>query len=272
MATEFVTFTLANYLADWDLLGKNLTVSGRFSRPPGLATATVDSILAAIGATKKNAAQKAPCPPPASFEPRRLLFSFLTGGSLSIPFVQKANAVALGTTLKGLLQGDLGLVTCIKLIGEKWGRVEEELKPAGVILAPGADIKVTTGSKNPVFARSYSYITDNGLTSVQTVRQNTDSTAVPATPFSVYATPITNALGALLPQGCGGVGNITPRHYTAKILTVSPVNPIRQLIVPVAANEALAIRGIGIALATITQTMCLNYEGESDSRFSRLIP
>ena len=271
MATEFITFTLANYLADWDLLGKDLKVSGRFSRPPALGATAVDGILAAIGATRKNPTQKAPCPPPASFDPRRLVFYFATGGSISVPFAQKANAVALATTLKGLLQGDLGAVTCIQLIGEKWGRVEEELRPTGITLAPGPDIRVAVGSKNPVFAGSYSYTSDNGRNSVQTVRQNTDSTAVPATPFSVYATPINNALGPLLSQGCGGVGNITPRHYKVKVLTTNSVNPVRQLIIPVATNEALGIRGIGTGLSSITQTMCLNYEGESDSRLSRLI-
>jgi len=272
MATEFITFTLANYLADWDLLGKDLGVSGRFSRPPGLSQGVADSILAAIGATRKNPTQKAPCPPPASFDPRRLVFYFATGGSLSVPFAQKANAVALATTLKGLLQGDLGAVTCIQLVGEKWGRVEEELRPAGFALAAGADTRAAVGSKNPIFAGSYTYTSDNGRNSVQTVRQNTDSTAVPATPFSVYATPISNALGSLLPQGCGGIGNVTPRHYTAKILTTNVNNPVRQLIIPVATNDALGIRGIGTGVAAITQTLCLAYEGESDSRLSRLIP
>jgi|GEM_PF-5930961 len=272
MATEFVTFTLANYLADWDLLGKDLNVSGRFSRPPGLADVTVDSILAAIGATRKNPTQKAPCPPPASFDPRRLVFYFATGGSVSLPFSQKANAVALGTALKALFQGDLGVVTCIQLVGEKWGRVEEELRPAGFTLTAGTDTRVAAGSKNPVFARFYTYTSDNGSNTVQAVRQNTDSTAVPATPFSVYATPITNALGPLLPQGCGGVGNIIPRNYTVKVLTTNVRNPVRQLIVPVATNDALGIRGIGTGLSAIAQTMCLSYEGQSDSRLSRLIP
>lgn len=271
MATEFITFTLADYLADWDILGKNLNISGRFSRPPALSAGAVNSILEAIGATRKSATLKAPCPPPSSFDPRRLVFYFQTGGSISVPFARKADALALATSIRGLLQADLGAISCIQLTGEKWGRVEEELRPAGVDIAPGADIRVAAGSKNPVFSGSFRYTNDSGRTSVETVRQNTDSTATPATPFSVYATPITNALGTLLTQGCGGVGNVTPRRYTVKILTTNTNNPVRQLIVPVATRDGLGIRGIGIGLASITQTMCLSYEGESDSRFSRLI-
>jgi hypothetical protein len=271
MATEFVTFRLANYLADWDLLGKNLTVSGRFSRPPGLSVGAIDTILAAIGATRKSPTQKAPCPPPNSFDPRRLVFFFEAGGSISVPFAQKSAAIALATAIRGALLPDVGAISCIQLIGEKWGRVEEELRPAGVTVAPGDDIRVATGSKNPIFTGSYTYTSDNGRTSVETVRQNTNSIAVPAAPFSVYATPINNALGPLLAQGCGGVSNNTPRHYTVKILTTNAANSVRQLIVPVATNEALGIRGIGTGLSSITQTMCLSYTGESDSRLSRLI-
>jgi len=73
-------------------------------------------------------------------------------------------------------------------------------------------------------------------------------------------------------KGCGGGGSVSPRHYTAKILTVSARNPVRQLIIPVGTTASTAIRAAGIAIATIAQTMCLAYEGESDPRFSRLIP
>jgi len=272
MPTEFVNFTIPNYVADWDLLGKVTPISGRFSRPPGLTATAVTTILNAIGATAKSSITKAPCPPPSSFSPRRLKFSFLSGGSLSVPFSLRSTAVALATQIKAALTTELGLVTCIELIGEKWGRVDEELRPAGTIVAPGADIRVATGSKNPVFTRAYSYVTDDGKTSVQVARQNTDSIATPSAPFSVYAAAINAALGPGLAKGCGGVGNIEPRHYVAKVLTTNPLNPIRQLIIPVASTASNNIRAAGIAIATITQTMCLAYQGESDSRLSRLIP
>jgi hypothetical protein len=272
MPTQFVNFTIPNYVADWDLLGKVTPISARFNRPPALSNTSVASILAAIGGTLKTSTTVAPCAPPSSFSPRRLKFSFATGGSLSVPFSLRSTAVALATQIKAFLTTDVGVVTCIELIGEKWGRVDEDLRPAATIVAAGADIRVTTGSKNPVFSRAYSYVDDSGRTLVQVVRQNTDSLATPAIPFSPYAAAINAALGAFLPKGCGGVGNIKPRHYTAKLLTTNTVNPVRQLIIPVASTASTAIRATGIAVATITQTMCLSYEGESDSRLSRLIP
>lgn len=271
MPTQFVNFTIPNYVADWDLLGKTTPISGRFNKPPAMTNNTVSSILGAIGATQKSSTTKAPCAPPSSFSPRRLKFTFLSGGSISIPFSLRSTAVALATQIKGFLTTELGPISCIELIGEKWGRVDEELRPPGTIVSAGADIRVTTGSKNPVFTRAYSYVTDDGKTSVQVARQNTDSTATPAVPFSVYAAAINAALGPGLPQGCGGVGNIEPRHYIAKILTTNPTNPVRQMIIPVAATASNNIRAAGIAIATITQTMCLTYQGESDSRLSRLI-
>lgn len=272
MPTQFVNFTIPNYLADWDILGKVTPISGRFSRPPTLSDASVATILAQIGsAALKNTTNSAPCAPPSSFSPRRLKFSFNAGGSLSVPFAFRDNALSAATAIKGLLTTDVGTVSCVELIGEKWGRVDEELRPAGTVVAAGADMRVTAGSKTPIFSRAYSYVTDTGRSSVQNVKQNTDSSAVPADPFTPYSAAILTALGTLLAKGCGGVGNVKPRHYTVTILTNSVVNPTRQLIVPVAATGSLAIRSAGIALATITQTMCLAYEGESDSRLSRLI-
>lgn len=272
MPTQFVSFTISNYLADWDLLGKVNPISGRFNRPPGLSTGAVGSILSSMGATAKSASTKAPCAPPSSFSPRRLKFSFATGGSISIPFPIRASAVALATSLKAQLSADLGVITCIELIGEKWGRVDEELRPSGTTVTAGIDTRVATGSKNPVFTGAYLYTTDNSNTSVQTVRQNTNSVAIPALPFSPYAAAVNAALGTLLPKGCGGVGNVKPRHYTATLLTTDLINPVRQLIIPVAATASTAIRAAGVAIATIAQTMCLAYEGESDSRLGRLVP
>ena len=98
---------------------------------------------------------------------------------------------------------------------------------------------------------------------------NTDSVAVP---FSGYRDAIIAALGTLVPKGCGASSNIESRHYTATLLTTNTTNPIRQMIVPVASFSTTAIRAVGVQLATIAQTMCLAYEGESDSRFSRLVP
>lgn len=271
MPTQFVNFTLPNYLADWDTLGKNTPLSARFNKPPAMADATVTTILAAIGGTVKNPADKVPCAPPSSFSPRKLVFHFTTGGSLSIPFSLRSQGLPLATQIRNLLQTDVAPVSCVQLKGERWGRVDEELRPTGTVIAPGVDIRVTTGSKSPVFTRAFSYVSDDGRTSVQNARQNTDSLAVPALPFSPYAAAINTALGAGLPKGCGGVGNIDPRHYTVTVLTTDTVNPVRKLIVPVAATGSITIRAVGVALATLGQTMCLAYEGESDSRLSRLI-
>ena len=271
MPTQFINFTIPNYVADWDLLGKVTPISGRFNRPQAMSDATADSILGAIGATRKNSATVAPCAPPSSFSPRRLKFSFTTGGSISVPFSLRSTAVALATQIRGFLNTDVAPVSCIELIGERWGRVDEDLRPAGTVVAVGADTRAASGSKNPVFTRAYNYVTDDGKSSVQVARQNTDSVAVPALPFTPYAAAINAALGAALPKGCGGVGNIDPRHYVVTLLTNSVTNPTRQLIVPVASTESNAIRSTGVALATIAQTMCLFYQGESDSRLSRLI-
>lgn len=271
MATEFVPFRLNGYVSDWDLLAKATPIPGRFSRPPNMTDAVVASILAAIDAAPVTGTNKPVCAPPAAFSPRKLKFSFVTGGSVSIPVATRANALSLATSLKTILT-PVGAIACIALIGEKWDRVDEDLRPAGTVLTAGLNVRAATGSKNAIYTASMLYNTDTGVQSVKSVRMNTDSVTTPALSFSGYRDAITVALGTLVPKGCGGVSNIDPRHYTATLLTTDIRNPIRKMIVPVASFGTTAIRAVGVQLATIAQTMCLAYEGESDSRFSRLVP
>lgn len=270
MATEFVTFSLPNYLPDWGTTP--IPISGRFSRPPGMSAPSAILVLTAIGATAKSVNTKAPCAMPATFSPRRLKFSFASGGSLSVPFADKASGVSIATSLKSQLASSLGTtISCIELIGEEWGRVDEEIRPFGpaVPSTAGVDIRPTTGTKNLIYATSINYQTDTGANTVQNVKMNTDSLN---NPYSTYLASINSAIGLSLPAGCGGSSIIKPRRYNIKIRTVNLRNPVRQMIVPVASSIAATIRAAGVEFLNNTQTLCLAYFGESDSRFSRLIP
>jgi hypothetical protein len=270
MATEFVPFRLNGYVADWDLIAKATPIPGRFSRAPNMTDAIVASILAAIDAVPVTPTAKSPCAPPAAFTSRKLKFTFQTGGSVSFPVAVRANALSLATSLKTILT-PVGAIACIELIGEKWERVDEILRPAGITLAAGPDVRAASGSKNAIYSASISYNTDTGIQTVRSVKMNTNSVATPALPFSGYADAIAAGLGALLPKGCGGTSNIEARHYTVTMLTTDVKNPIRKMIIPVASFSTTVIRAVGVQIATVAQTMCLAYEGESDSRFSRLV-
>jgi len=271
MATKFISFTGTGYIPDWNPTAKDLSFQGRFNQPPNLSNANAATILATLGLVAKTKTSEAVCIPPTSFTPRKLKFSFASRGSISVPVMDRSQLIPLATTLKSNLKTYLGTdVVCIELIGEEWGRMDEELRPANVTPTPGADIRITTGSRNPIYTASMLYSSDGNRKVAQSVRMNTDL-AGGNQPFTRYATEIQVALGTLLARGCGGGSNIDPRHYTVKFLTTNADNPVRQLIIPVAAESASAIRSVGVGLATNTQTLCLAYNGESDSRFSRLI-
>ncbi len=273
MATKFVTFTGKGYIPDWDPAAKDLEFQGRFNQPPVMSDAMAANILGTLGLTLKSKTTEPVCKPPSSFMPRKLKFSFASGGSIAVPVKDRANLISIATTLKTDLAQMLGsTVVCIELIGEQWTRMDEEFRPVGVVPTPGTDIRPSSGTKNPTYSASMSYSSDGGKVIAQSVRMNTDD-LTGASAFSGYKVEIDSALGTLLPKGCGGGSNIAPRHYTVDFLTTNTANPVRQLIVPVASSSGITgIRTTGAGLAAITQTLCLKYNGESDARFSRLIP
>lgn len=235
-----------------------------------MTDATATDIITALGATQTTPSEKVPCEGSQVFEPRRLKFTFANGGSISVPAPNRLQLIALATQVRGILETNLGVdVVCVSLIGEQWKRLDQDLRPAGVVPTPGIDIRPATGTKNPVYTAAISYESDSGRTFVEKIRMNTNTVNAP---FSAYAAQIATAIGTPLPRGCGSATNVKPRHYLVDILTTSTANPVRKLIIPVADDDAADIQSVGVALATNTQTLCLKYFGESDSRFSRLLP
>ena len=234
-----------------------------------MTDATVAGILATLGVTQAVPGERIPCLGTQVFEPRRLKFTFANGGSISLPAPTRDQLIPTAEAVRNDLQTDLGIdVVCVSLIGEEWKRLDQDLRPAGVVPTPGADIRPTTGTKNPVYSVAIQYENDADRTFVEKVKMNTD---VLGLPFSPYATEIGVALGTILPRGCGSATSVDPRRYVIDILTTSLTNPVRKMIIPVADDDAADILAVGVALATNEQTLCLRYYGESDSRFSRFL-
>lgn len=272
MATRFVTYSLPGYVPDWDPLVKSPNLIGKFSRPPSMTAANVTSILGAMGATAVSATAPAVCPLPVSFSPRKLKFSFASKKSIEIPVALRSNLLARAAALKTALVAIFGPLACIQLLGEEWGDLGEDLRPNTVTITPGPDTRAATGLKDPVYLAHYSYKSDGGVTSILSAQMNTDSVAVPPVPFSSYSVAIGNALGTVFKGGCGTNSTVTPRHFVSKIATTDVLNPVRQMTIPIASNVTANIRASAVEILTVAQTLCLKYVGESDSRFSRLIP
>jgi hypothetical protein len=276
MPTDFISIRGDNYVSDRAEgtapvpAASQISYRGRFNRPPAMSDATVATLVTALGATQSVPGEKVPCEGSQIFEPRRLKFTFTNGGSVSFPIPNREQLIAIATQIKQILETDLTVtVVCVSLKGEEWKRLDQDLRPAGVTPTPGADIRPATGTKNPIYSAAIQYESDGDRTFIEKVKMNTD---VAGSPFSQYSTEIGVALGTVLPRGCGSATNVDPRHYTVDILTTSTLNPVRKLIVPVADDDSADILAVGVALATNVQTLCLKYYGESDSRFSRLLP
>jgi hypothetical protein len=276
MPTSFISIRGDNYISDRlagtapILPANQIAYRSRFNRPPGMTDATVASIVTALGAAQATPGEKVPCEGSQIFEPRRLKFTFANGGSVSIPAPNREQLIAVATQVRGILETDLAVdVVCVALKGEEWKRLDQDLRPAGVTPTPGIDIRPAAGTKNPVYSVAIQYESDGDRTFVEKVKMNTN---VAGSPFAPYSTEIGVALGTVLPRGCGSATNVDPRHYVVDILTTSAANPVRKLIVPVADDDAADILAVGTALATNPQTLCLRYYGESDTRFSRLLP
>jgi hypothetical protein len=272
MATSFVSYSLPGYIPDWDPLTKSPNIIGRFSKPPSLTAANVTSILNAMGATAISPTAPAVCPLPVSFSPRKLKFSFASKKTIEIPVALRSNLLARAAALKTALVAIFGPLACIQLQGEEWGDLGEDLRPNTVVIAPGPDTRATTGLKDPVYLANYSYRSDGGITSIVSVKMNTDSILVPPAPFSSYNAAISNALGTIFKGGCGTNNTVIPRHFVAKIATTSTSNPVRDMTIPIASAVTANIRASAIEILTVAQTLCLKYVGESDPRFSRFIP
>ncbi|MDF0553873.1 hypothetical protein [Kamptonema sp. UHCC 0994] len=274
MATNFISFIATEaYVPDRGLngLAKGFTFKGRFSAPPGLNVTSIGAILTAVGGVTTTPGQKQACDASAIFTPRRLQFAFTDGGSLSVPIPDKADLITAGKAIKGALETNFGSgsVACVSLIGEHWGRLDEELRPTGTTPAAGPDTRAAAGTKNPTYSVSVLYNNDGGKTAAQSVRMATNTPG--NVPFPPYAAAIQTALGTPLPGGCGSASNVNPRKYVIDFLTTDTDNPVRKMIIPVASATPANILAVGTALATNTQTLCLNYYGESDGRFSRFL-
>jgi hypothetical protein len=225
MPTDFISIRGDNYVSDRVEgaapipAANQITYRGRFNRPPTMTDATVASIVTALGATQSTPGEKVPCEGSQIFEPRRLKFTFSNGGSISFPAPSREQLIAIATQIRAILETDLTIdVVCVSLKGEEWKRLDQDLRPAGVVPAPGPDIRPATGTKNPIYSAAIQYESDGDRTFIEKVKMNSD---VAGAPFTQYSTEIGVALGTILPRGCGSATNVDPRHYVVDVLTTS---------------------------------------------------
>ncbi len=124
-------------------IGNLIGASSRFVLPPDVDFAQAATILDTIGAKPLSAITDGICTDGVNGKLRKLIFIRDDGSSMSVPVAKRANIFSAGNVIKGILQSGTRKVTCIKLVGEKWRILSDELGlsyTAGQVAAilPGA--------------------------------------------------------------------------------------------------------------------------------------
>lgn len=269
----------SGYLMD---IGVEIAANSRFILPPDVDEAQVATILANIGAQPISAGTQAiPCPDTVNADLRRLRFFRTNGGSMSVPVSSRADLIGAAGVIKGILDGAGSEVVCIKLEGEYFPNLADELgmNYQGTIATSHVPV---AGGKQFFNAGQIAYTSDGGGVVFQPIKSITDNENAPATQIATaWSDCVGNFENAL---ACRGQGRRNPRKHRRFELTfaigtagANPGDPPtiendETIELPVKSNVAADILSCGQAAAALTGAYCIGYTGESYDRFHKLLP
>ncbi len=249
-----------------------------FKPPYDLAGAgDITAFANAIGADELTDADKSLCPVAAGdFSPRRVTFIRASGNSFSLVMPGRADLVAKANDVKALIDATDDPLACAVLKGESWLDLAQELRNAqNFTPAIGRSVVPATGGKQLYYSGQILYAQDGGAgTTPISVKVASDQVGAP----SKLGNSWTTCVGPFEPKiPCRAVGSLKHRRY----ILVSQVaeDPTGQGVVasyettevPHRSGVAADIRACGQALANLTSTICLGYQGESNGRFHLLL-
>lgn len=248
----------------------------RFSVPPGVTAATITTIIGETNALPRDPLTDKIVCPDSGFSPRKLVFYSAEGGSISVPIGDRTNLLAAATVIQGALIGDGFNVVCIKLEGEKFANLVDELRPAGFlgVLASANSSRPAAGGIQPHFFGKANYASDAIFGSPYVLPYKFASQA--AQVFPTVFTGITALTLGITPldgiNSCPGSDPRTSRRYVVQsLVTENAIVRSQVTELPVFLHEDAAIQAAGVGIATIRSTQCLGYKGEDNSRFHRLL-
>jgi hypothetical protein len=274
---RFVPGNGTGYLTD---IGTDIGAKGRFILPPDVSAAQVSTILSAIGAEPLSSTTgELPCPDTTNAQLRKLEFIRENGGSMSVPVSSRVDLIGAATVIRGVLNSAGSDVACIKLHGEEFPNLADELGLAYNNTFATSHVPVG-GGKQFIHAGTISYETDatSGTLGTDTVFQPVKSlTDVDGSAASLFGTAWSTCVGAFLDTlPCRGKGRRNPRKHRRFILTVrvgnTTTNATEFAEIPVKDAEAAQILTCGQAAAALSGVYCIGYMGESYSRFHKLLP
>jgi|GEM_PF-5411472 len=276
---RFVPDSGTGYLMD---INREIAANSRFVLPPDVDDDQKDVILTAIGAQPLALASvPIPCPDTINASLRKLQFLRTGGGSMSVPVSSRNDLLSAATTIKGILDAAGDDVVCIKLIGEEFPDLADELGMNYNNTV--AESHVSTGeSKQLYHSGRIAYSTDAGGVIFQPIKSITNEEGVSATQLTgswdFCVGDFENTLA------CRGKGRTNPYKHRRFELTfavgTSGANAGDPVIIentetielPIKSSDGTEIFSCGQAAASLDGAYCIAYRGESYSRFHKLLP
>ncbi len=279
---QFVPSNNTGYVMD---IGNVIAASGGGYLPPDISNTVVDDILDAAGAQLTAEIQdNLPCTDSINAKLRRLVFVRDNGNSMSVPVGDRADLLSAATTIKAILDAGEATVVCIKLVGERFANLADELglTYAGTFATSHVP---TTGGKQYVYSGAASYQTDAVRTALgddtvfQVIRSVTNNENAPSTQLNAaWAGCVGDFQDAI---ACRGQGRTNPRKHRRYELTFfTKADPTddneaartETAELPVVGATAAEILTCGTSATNLTGLYCIGYRGEDYARFHKILP
>jgi len=272
---QLITFDLATnpYTDD---RGQDRAIKQRLYVPPGITAATIATIITETGARARLATDRVVCPD-SGFKPRKLVFYSSAGGSIAVPIAERDSLIVAATAIRGALIADGFIVVCIKLVGESFLNIVDDLRPVAFagLLASTTSSRPAAGGIQPNFFGKAQYRTDAIFSNQVVLPYKLQSDVALVFP-SIFGAPILTLTG-IVPvaniNACPGSDPRTTRRYVVQsLVTENAVIRSQVTEIPVFLHLAAEILAAGEGIAALRHVQCLGYKGELNDRFHRLLP
>jgi hypothetical protein len=259
-------------------IGNLIDASSRFILPPDLDFAQAATILDAIGAKPLSSIVDGFCNDATNGKLRKLVFVRDDGSSMSVPIGRKDDIFTAGNVIKGVLNAGTVKVSCIKLVGETWRTLSDELGLSYTAGQVATSHKANGGAtKQHYYSGTMQYAPDSLVASGQQILTPVKSISdIQNSPATQVAAVWDGCVGTLSNSpGCGGNGNKRKhRRYILDFVTEVDGNTIvatESIELPAKSRDASAIKTCGQAAAQLTGILCIGYRGESYDKFHKVL-
>ena len=263
-------------------IGQEIAANSRFVLPPDVDSAQAALILSNIGAQPLSAGTNPiPCPDTVNADLRRLRFFRSSGGSMSVPVSSRTDLESAALVIQGILNAAGDDVVCIKLEGEYFPDVADQL---GLNYQNTAAIThVATGnSKQFYHSGQIAYQSDTGQVIFQPIKSISNFENAPATQIAgVWDGCVGDFENALACRGKGRTNPVKHRRYELTLAVGTPtedpnapdnVTGSETIELPVKSSVASEIFTCGQNAAALTGVYCIGYRGESHAKYHKQLP